>query len=341
MTDRGHSATGAFCARPQCFVADNGTCVDGLGVTDCPHYGERSQAAFDIDDRADHPTDAGLLALPGADVLTLVEAPDVLRHCDTRVLAIVGPRAAGKTSLIVGLYDLFQEGPVMGMRYAESRTLHAFERACHDIRSASRRKAPDMFRTPIGEVQFYHLALIGDLAPNGVALLLGDRAGEVYDGAAVDKSVASRLSEVQRADTLTVLVDGERLRDHGARHSVKRDILMTLQGLLEGGALSGRQYLALVLTKVDLFLAEEDYLRTQAEFRSFAEKLKRTFGSRFLNVSTFEVAATPTTVAVQRGYGIAALLAYWIRSTPSPIRPESKPTTGNRLFAHLLAADRV
>ena len=253
-----------------------------------------------------------MVGLPSADTLTPSEVARLLRAGDTRVLAIIGPSDAGKSSLIASLYDLFQEGPVAGVEFARSRSLHAFERTCHDARAASRRRVPHINRTPLGEVRFYHLDLGGGAAGDGLSLALGDRAGEQYRGAADDPSVAADFSEVRRADSLTLLVDGERLLDSGTRHNVRNELAMIVQALVDEGAVRIGQRLALVLTKVDLVLASPDSGRAGADFESLLAHLDRLFGAVFSSVRAFRIAASPKADTVPRGTGVSELLAYWL-----------------------------
>src|SRR4051812_46965051 len=127
------------CANPDCGVAEDGKCVEGFELASCPHYGraaaERGHQTADPDEL--EATVA--IGLPGADTLNLDGGSRLLRAGETRIIAVIGPSDAGKTSLIASLYDLFQEGPVAGVEFARSRSLHAFERTCHDARAASRR----------------------------------------------------------------------------------------------------------------------------------------------------------------------------------------------------------
>ena len=242
------------------------------------------------------------------------------------MIAIIGPRDAGKTSLISSLYDLFQEGPILEISYAQSQTLHAFELACHDARAASRRTAPHTYRTPRGEVRFYHLDLSGGPAGHRLGLVLGDRAGEDYQVAADNVSVAMTFPEVRRADSLTVLVDGERLTNSGARHNLRSEILMMLQGLKDGGAIPVGQRLALVLTKIDLVKEALDPARAESDFTSFKERIQRLFGDVFSVIQPFEIAAAPKTDQIQRGAGVPELLTFWLEPTPPAEMPPPKQT---------------
>jgi hypothetical protein len=299
------------CSNRECRVAETGRCIEGLELSTCPHYGHPPELVEDLDELPEQAE--GGLSLSSAHTLTLEQASRVLRARDGRVIAIVGPRAAGKTSLIAGLYDLLQEGAVNDAKYARSETLHAFELACHHARSTSRRVEPDMERTPHGEVRFFHLDVAGGPAAGGLALLLADRAGEEYRTAAHDPNSAS-FPEVIRADTITVLVDGERLTNISARHNLRSDILMILQALLDGSSLRGGQRLVLVLTKLDVVQTSPDRERAERDFTSICEQATRLFGEHFSLVESCAVAASPKIAGVRRGTGIDILLGLWSAS---------------------------
>jgi energy-coupling factor transporter ATP-binding protein EcfA2 len=326
-----------ICANRECRVAETGRCVEGFELSACPHYGREADPAEPAVEEEAPADDGAGLHLPGADTLTPEVASGVLRRSDARVIAVIGPKGAGKTSLVASLYDLFQEGDVGGAEYARSDTLHAFELACHDARMASRRSEPDMERTPHGEVRFYHLDLAGGPAGGSLSFLLGDRAGEEYRAAADDAGELDPFPEIVRADTVTVLVDGQRLQDSGARHNLRSEVMMILQALQDGGVLGTGQQLLLVLTKLDAVQASPHRDRAQADFEALRAQVERVFGDSFGRVETCQVAASPKTAAVQRGLGVAEVLASW--AVPSR-RPDSPPTVvprSARAFGRLTA----
>ena len=277
--------TPAICAEPDCDVAKTGRCVDGLGLQACPHYGCEPEEPSVADHRDEKNfTKSSNIVLPSADSLDLAGASSILRRGDARVIAVIGPRDAGKTSLIASLYDLFQEGPVLDVQFAGSQTLHAFELACHDARAASRRTEPDAFRTPLGDVRFFHLDLAGGPAGDRISMVLGDRAGEEYQRVADDVSVAATFAEVCRAESLTLLVDGQRLGDPAARHNLRSDIIMLLRGLIDGGAVQDGQRLVLVLTKIDLLKKGAESEKVENDYESFKRRIKELFGHKFSEV---------------------------------------------------------
>src|SRR5512136_747101 len=179
------------CSNPDCRVAETGKCVEGLEVGKCPHFGKSPDAEAE----GQVEIDRGLTLRP-AERLSAADARVLLREADSRVIAIVGPTGAGKTSLIASLYDLFQDGPVSELMCGRSATLHAFEQACHDARAASLRDTPHSERTPRGDVAFYHLDVVGPGMERRLTLLIGDRAGEEYRSVADDPQAARSLHEV-------------------------------------------------------------------------------------------------------------------------------------------------
>jgi energy-coupling factor transporter ATP-binding protein EcfA2 len=328
-----------ICANRDCRVAETGRCVEGLELTLCPHYGHEPTNEEHPSPPDDTENDIAGVRLPGADTLTLDEASRLLRRNGGRVIAVIGPKGAGKTSLIASLYDLFQEGAVATVEYARSETLHAFELTCHDARAASRRSEPDIERTPLGEVRFYHLDVAGGSAGNGLTLLLGDRAGEEYRLATDNVSGATPFPEVIRADTVTVLVDGQRLVDAGARHNLRSEIILMLQALLDGGALSGRQRLVMVLTKLDAVRASPHEERAQADFASLQRHVISVFRDAFARIETCKVAASPKTGPLPRGTGVAEVLEFWAAEAVRPVARCLPPQPSLRAFSRLTAPE--
>jgi hypothetical protein len=327
------------CANPDCRVAEDGKCVEGFELNACPHYGHLPKAVDDEEITTEAPESDEAVGLPAADTLTPEQVSGLLRAGETRVIAIIGPSDAGKTSLIASLYDLFQEGSVAGIDFARSRSLHAFEHACHDARAASRRDVPHINRTPRGEVRFYHLDIGGGAAGDALALALGDRAGEEYRGAADDTSVVAVFPEIQRADSLTLLVDGERLLDAGARHNLRQEVTMILQALIDGGGVKTGQRLALVLTKVDAVQASPNRARAEADFEALCANLGRLFGTVFTTIEAFRTAASPKNNTIARGTGVPELLTFWLgAATAAPTLPSHRPTFA-RAFARLRPTD--
>ena len=320
-----------ICSNADCRVAENGRCVEGLEPDECPRYGREAVDESDLPE-----ADEESVQLPAGDTLTSSQASGLLRAGDARVIAILGPVSSGKTSLIASLYDLFQRGPVSGLDFSASQTLCAFEHVCHDARSASRRSKPDMNRTPIGGVRFYHLQIGGGSAGDGLSLIIGDRSGEEYQEATVDASNAPAFLEVARADSLTVLVDGERLVDTRARHNLQSEIILMMQALHDANGLRVGSRLALVLTKLDAVLSSPDTKRAVCNFDRLLTDLRRRFCRTLSVIESFQIAASPMADTLTRGTGVPELLLFWLQPAAPPAYHGRPNPSFKRAFSRVM-----
>lgn len=326
------------CANPDCRVAQDGRCVEGFtNKAECPQFG-KIQIVPVLDAANNAPAPRPGVAMPASTTLTVEEADDVVKAGEARVIAITGPVDAGKTSLIAGLYDLFNLGQVGSVAFGQSYSLHAFEEAAHHSRAASRRGSPETNRTPRGEVRFYHLELSDGYTGAAPSVLLGDRAGEEYLETRSNTDLAKAFPELPRADVLTMLVDGQRLLDAGQRHNVRSEVRQTIQAFVEAEVVRGTQCLAVVLTKLDALRKSEDGgNQAMQDFVTLVQRLRTAFGVNFAAIESFAVAAQPKSDGATQGEGLERLLAYWMteprRYQPEPIAVPLPPT--DRYFALL------
>jgi hypothetical protein len=324
------------CSNPDCRVAETGRCVEGIELNTCPHYGLTSDEYIDEAPEIIEQTSASNSEqLLSGQAWTTTEVSKILCERESRVIAIIGPSEAGKTSLIASLYDLYQLGPIFETEFAGSRTLHAFEYTCHDARAASRRNISHTARTAYGEVKFYHIDLCLRPSKNILALLLADRAGEEYRSAADDASLALMFPEILRADSLTVLVDGNRLLDAGARHNIRHQIKMILQAFVDTKVVQEDHRLALVLTKIDSVYESQHKERAESDFNSLVGSIRQIFGGVFQEIEQFSIAASPKTDIVPRGTGMPELLDFWLRSVRPILKTKSTKPEFRRAFARL------
>jgi nicotinamide riboside kinase len=331
------------CANPDCQVAVGGRCIEGFADTaECPQFGRIQVVPVGAAANA-YPAPRNGVGMPAATTMSVDEADDIVKESPSRVIAIAGPHAAGKTSLIAGLYDLFQVGQVGKVAFARSFSLHAFEQATHDSRAASRRTTPTTARTERGEVRFYHLELVDTDSGAVPSVLLGDRAGEEYLETRSNPLSAQQFPELRRADVVTMLVDGQRLLDPGQRHNLRSEIRQTLQAFVEAGVLKPNQRLALVLTKLDVIRkAPDGGKRSFQDFDILVARLRTDYAAHVGAFESFQVAAQPNTDGAKRGENLDRLLAYW---TAEPLRFQPAPMAfqvpaAERYFARLMPEAR-
>lgn len=326
------------CANPDCKIASGGRCLEGFPEPSaCPQFGKALVIVPSTTAPAARPSIPGL-RLQHAQALSIGEATARLHQGPCNVISLVGPFDSGKTSLIAGMYDLLQRGPVGGYAFAGSSTMHSFERACHDSRRDSERAEAHMERTERGEVLFFHVDLVSEGCETKCAALFGNRAGEEYSMVQDEPDRAKAYPELKRSDVLTLLVDGAKLLDAGERHQVRAQVRLTLRAFLEAGVAPPWQRLAIVLTKLDAIrkdaAARDGALRY---FETLLLSVQTEFAAKFADVQAFPVAASPKTTNADRGEGMAQLLRFWMaepnRNMPVHVKVEDVPR--ERAFGRL------
>lgn len=328
------------CSNPECKIEETGRCVEGVEPEECPHYS--SEGGYEVNDSLeetegnDSAVERTKLSLSAA--LPLSGATDVLQNDDSRVICILGPSDSGKTCLIASIYDMFQTGQKAGIGFCHSHSLLAFEKICHDSRAESKRDTPHSQRTPHGEVHFYHLNLCTLDNPADLSLLIADRAGEEYKSATDDISIVDEFLEVQRADTINVLVDGERLIDNMARHNLKNDIAMMLHALKDREGIKSKPQLAIVLTKFDAVKQSAYQSRALSDFDKIGEDLTVRLKAYVSSIKVFKVAASPKAGDLPRGEGVSTLLKYWMSSEIQKPNMVFGETPRERYFDRLIVA---
>lgn len=336
------ASTAPACSNAECRVATDGKCVEGYSLQECPHVGKMS--VEDIDE-VEAPTvpvaeRPQLIALYTGEALDRRKTSTLQRRRISRSVAVIGPHDSGKTSLIASVFDLFQEGTVGNYNFAGSSTLIGFEKVCHHARASSRRRRPHTERTIVGaDATFFHLDLsyAGDVGIT--ALFIADRSGEDYLAAADDISRAEEFFELRRADTVTVLVNGEQLADAQQRHEVRAATPQLLGALIEAGAIGARQRIAMVLTKHDAVLASPHADRVKSDFDQMVDVVRHNHHGIVTEVERFVIAASPDSKEmVARGEGVDQLLAYWLRAGQPERVPSPNAPSPSRFF-DLLAID--
>lgn len=311
--------TVTICANRECRIAEGGKCIEGHDdLAKCPFYGREPEAIDDeqIEDGQDTADAFDGLYLPDARPLDSEGTNKILAMLPSRMIGVIGVHDSGKTSVIAGLFDLFQSGAVSDCTFAGSSTLHGLEIICHDSRVASERNEPHSERTKRGEVRFYHLDMLQDGALR--SLLIADRSGEEYEEVADLAANADGMFELRRADVITILVDGRRLATPSDRADVIGALPLIIRGMVENGAFMRKPSLAVVLTKNDVVQASPRKERVEQDFRAIAAGLKEEFAEHFGEFGSFITCASPADTNLSRGAGLDEMLGFWMKPSAQP-----------------------
>jgi energy-coupling factor transporter ATP-binding protein EcfA2 len=319
----------------------SGKCVEGLDVEACPHFktependAETSVVAvpeITIDSSAvPRLPDPDSISLNQSERMPIGDTSIFLKQGNGKVLAIVGPSDSGKTSLIGALYTLFLNGPINDVHFAGSKTMLAFEQACHDLRAISGRHEPLMKHTeytssPMG-INFYHLAVQKPIGSSTTHLLLGDRTGEDYTNAPDDPATTKDFVEVQRADKLIVLVNGEGLLEPSTRETTKARASHILKVFVDSGITNASQSVLLILTKMDALKTAGDTkcIKVEQIFDKLCSDIQLKHHSDFAEIGALKIAASPKSKILPFGYGIEKILDFWMNEIPHVPETEYK-----------------
>lgn len=246
----------------------------------------------------------------------------------THLVVFAGAEGSGKTTVLASIYERLNQGPFAGFRFAGSRSILGFEEICHLNRLASGGVQPDTQRTRLtDETKYYHLALRA-VEPVAVRrdVLLSAMSGELFSMAKDSQEDAERLTFLRRADTIVVLVDGERLANTAQRTSAQADAADILESLLDANMVSLSCQVEFVFSKLDRITAAGkpalDFLGKTKE------KLEGKFRARVPRLSFRKIAArpAPSSVPDSSAGGLAQAFASWTTLPPSASRDEQRYT---------------
>ncbi len=279
------------------------------------------------------------IELSSGAALGATEAETITLRSRTHVVVFAGAEGSGKTTVLASIYERLNQGPFAGFKFAGSRSLLGFEEICHLNRLASGGVRPDTQRTRLTEeTKYYHLALRA-AEPSAVRrdVLLSAMSGELFRMAKDSREDAERLIFLRRADTIVVLVDGERLVNPAQRTSAQADAADILESLLDADMVSPSCQVEVVFSKLDRITAAGqaalDFLGKTKE------KFEGKFRARVLHLSFRNIAARPASSSEQENSegGLAKAFVSWTTLLPTGPRDEQQgvpaPSRDEREFS--------
>lgn len=266
------------------------------------------------------------------------ETEEITLRWPTQLIVLAGAEDSGKSTMIAALYEHLGRGSFAGFDFAGSRSLLGFEKICHPNRVTSGGARPTTERTiPSDEAAYYHLSLRetnGDRRRRQV--LLSALSGELYRWARNSREECEKLTFLHRANTIVVLVDGEKLASLEQRNNAHADAAGILDAFLDAKMVPSGCHVEFVFSKLDRIRTAGDgalgFLKqTQA-------KLETKFRAHVPQLVFREVAARPDPTNDDKGLAddIASALATWASPrTPSHREGErcSRPARDAREFS--------
>jgi len=272
--------------------------------------------------------------ISSGEALTSQETAEITMRTRVPVILLGGAQESGKTTLLASLFWCFQRGPFSGFLFRDSFTLMGLERRSWRSRTASMGLVADIDRSKLATRRYLHLQLKAESALGLTDLVFCDLPGELFEAVVNRPSASGEISELGRADHVTILIDGAKLRRLDLRQSAQRDAWLLLRGFLDSKELSTSVPVEIVFTKIDLFGGEaldtestvdQNLFVSEGQAMGFIENVKRDFKNEFepmgIQLTFFETAAQETGSKYELGHGIAPLLKKWASAVrpPSPV----------------------
>ncbi len=253
--------------------------------------------------------------LPSSALLTLEEADQFLRWRDASIIAIVGERNGGKTTLITEMYGSFLRGPFADACFCHSLSLLGFERKSFQSRAQSGALYPDTPRTSAQDgLRFFHLALSNEPDLQRRDLLISERAGEVYREVRDMPDRAGEMIEILKATTVVFIIDGERIAAPRRRTEVFASVRNIIRALIDTGNIAAQAQVQLVTTKCDL-LEGDPMAEARNRLSEFENTIAAMLAGQF-EVMTFRTTARDPRAGSESACGLAPLLRSWLKPVP-------------------------
>ncbi len=264
-------------------------------------------------------TEPEFIELFSGAALSASDAEVITLRSRTHLVVFAGAEGSGKTTVLTSIYEHLNQGTFAGFKFAGSRTLLGFEEICHLNRLVSGGAQPDTQRTRLtDETKYYHLTLSPtEPATARREVLLSAMSGEIFRMARDSREDAERLTFLRRADTIVVLVDGERLATPAQRTSAEADAADILESMLDANMVSQNCRVEIVFSKLDRIAAAG---RAALDFGAKTqEKFKSKFGVRVQSLSFRRIAArpAPSSVSDNSDGGLADAFVAWTSLAPS------------------------
>jgi GTPase SAR1 family protein len=260
-----------------------------------------------------------IFELPVGQALSLDDTYSITSSEYTRFIVVAGPSGCGKTTLVTSLYHLFQKGPIGNFYFAASQTLQGFEQRAFKARTSSHLSIPETIKTRRGiSDSILHLKLWDTKKNYRYNFLMSDFSGEDYSSAIANvELMIEDFSVIKRADTIVIIIDGDRISNKKSRHGTFQQTTELLKTINDANLFSESVIVEFVISKYDLVKKRSE---TDPAIMEYIDKLKdkilgKTDNLPDIAIKFFRIAAMPSDSGdCETGFGIADLLQSWTES---------------------------
>ena len=281
---------GPTCSIAKCNFEISGLCLEELGDS-CHNILPPKDVVNDLSPKSNE------VFFHSGEKLTADETSRLLNAIPARIVLCAGTQAAGKTTFLARLVELFRMGSVASHCFAKSLTLVGFERATWHATINSSGARPDTRRTSRAENDhFLHLRVqASDASSLATDLLISDLSGESYRDAVGSKVFCKEQLAMVRADIVCLFIDSSTLIDKRKRFSEQDNAVNFLHRVREVVHAGRSPTVNIIFSRWDQLFDSDN----SEEHRKFCDEIQssitNTFQHRFKSLTFHRVAARPST----------------------------------------------
>ena len=216
-------------------------------------------------------------------------------------VVLMGGVACGKTTLIGSLYQMLLKEELAEYMFAGSQTLMGFEKRCALTRLVSGRTTPHTERTDSDTIEplHLHLRLFNRKNQQRINLFMLDISGEDFENVlGMPVEAKHEFYYVRAAKTIVLMIDGAKLCTTRYMAEIHRTVSL-LQTFREGGLISNRAKILLVISKFDLVNGKSER-KSSLVLRKFQEQFSD-WKDRFCLVETAAMPEPGSNIQVYHG----------------------------------------
>lgn len=295
------------CDQDNCGVRDSSLCLENLDPDECSHSQlllpeEDSDKEEQIKEESET---FDIINLFSGDEIAVDNLSDLTYKYRVNLVLLMGDSDSGKTTLIASLFDLFQKGAVSNYYFAGSRTQIGFEKRCFLARwRESGRNESDTPHTTSMSLKYLHLAVRDSKCKEpSKHLLLSDVSGELFKQIRDHEDQMNDFAEIDNADHIFCLADGEALASPKKKHSTKEKVVALLSRAIQSGKITSSHKVNIVISRLDKIHKKKDEIEA-----FFVEPLKAKFPEYLDQIFYVASRSDDTGSPIKFGEGVDAFL---------------------------------
>lgn len=323
-----------LCKQVGCEIKNDGKCLEGLDISECPHFYWEDEEGLDVieeeDDKEEEIPATKMNVLFSGEELSLREICLVTNKYPSELVVILGDLDCGKTTLLATIFDLFQINDFKKYLFAGSLTQKGFEIRSHLSRVTSGGTIPETERTKTLEFRILHLAIKAVESSKLKHFLLSDISGETIKLARNSSSVMTeQLGIVKFADHVIYIIDGKNLETQNRTQTIFNTELF-IQNAISNGIFSKETTLKILISKWDILSKDKKFSLEKV----LIDRINSRFSKNLKSIVFSVIASRPSddNSQFEMGYGIEELIGSLMEIKPIPNFQETIPNKSDRLF---------